>query len=76
LNQKEQIEDYLGKVLGRGGRIRTTNDPLERMRKAVEKAIKGALKAIKEQDSDFYDYLNGAIRTGKDCSFRPPDRKR
>jgi non-specific serine/threonine protein kinase len=60
--------------VGLGGRDRTAASAAERARVNVTKAIKAALRRIKEHDPSLSHLLASSIRTGAFCSFDPgPD---
>jgi hypothetical protein len=73
--QKEALEDYIGKAHGLSGRTRKASDPNETMRKAVSKAIAYALGRMgKEEGDELAIYLDGHLEKGLFCSFRKDPR--
>ncbi|MGE0820952.1 MAG: AAA family ATPase [Candidatus Binatia bacterium] len=64
----------LAQAIGLGGRARRAGSPAERARITVTKAIKNALKKIRENHPALGQYLNRTIKTGTFCSYAPDPR--
>jgi pimeloyl-ACP methyl ester carboxylesterase len=56
---------------GRAGRVRRLNDPVERARKAVAARLRDAIRRVKAVDRGLGEHLEGAVRTGVLCVYRP-----
>jgi hypothetical protein len=67
----EALEDELARAIGLGGRDRRTGGAAERARVAVAKRIRNALERIGEHNVAMQRYLEGTIRTGTFCVYRP-----
>lgn len=62
--EREQIDIHLHSALGKGGRRRRASDDVERIRKAVSKAISEAIAAIRKQHGPLADHLQRFIDRG------------
>jgi non-specific serine/threonine protein kinase len=68
------LEEQLATAVGLGGRDRKAADHVERTRSRVGKAIRNALKSIREHDRSLGHHLATSIQTGYFCVYRPgPD---
>jgi hypothetical protein len=67
--EREQIDVQLRSALGRGGRRRRASDDVERVRKAVSKAISEAIIAIRKQHRPLADHLQRFIDRGRQLSY-------
>jgi hypothetical protein len=67
----EKLEAYLKSGTGPLGRSRTFATKEKRARTNVKKAIDRALKTIEEYHPQLFKHLNGSIKTGHDCIYRP-----
>jgi hypothetical protein len=61
----------LSAAFGLGGRARKEGSIAERARQSVTKAIRNALRRIREEDVVLGDHLTRAVRTGLYCSYDP-----
>ena len=59
------------RAIGLGGRDRRAGSAAERARLSVTRAIRTALEKISEQNPSLGELLNGSIKTGTFCSYRP-----
>ncbi len=69
--EKEMLEQELLRAFGLGGRSRQARSASERARVNVQRRIKDALARITEISPRVGQYLDGAVRTGTYCCFRP-----
>jgi hypothetical protein len=65
------IVSELSAAFGLGGRARKEGSAAERARQSVTKAIRDALRRIREEDVVLGDHLTRAVRTGLFCSYDP-----
>ena len=68
-NEYVSIIAHLVVATNAKGRPRSFNHDLEKMRKAVSKAIRKAIDLIEKRHSGLGNYLNETIKTGHDCRF-------
>ena len=54
------------------GESRRFNDPKEKARKAVSKAIREAISKLKGENAVVAEHLDWTIELGDNCSYRPP----
>jgi hypothetical protein len=59
----------LSAAFGLGGRARKEGSAAERARQSVTKAIRDALRRIREEDVALGEHLTRAVRTGLYCSY-------
>lgn len=64
----------LARAVGLGGRDRAAGSASERARLSVTRAIRLAMARIAAQSPALGDHLEGTIRTGTYCSYRPDSR--
>lgn len=74
--EREYILHELSAAVGLGGRDRKAVAASERARVAVTRAIRNALKRIREHDTDLHTHLDLAIKTGTFCCYSPDPRAR
>lgn len=71
----ERDRDYLmaelSSAVGLGGRARTSAGTVERARTSVTRSLRYALARISEVLPELGGHLDGAVRTGTSCSYRP-----
>ena len=67
----DALTDQLTAAYGLGGRARTTNDPAERVRKAVTNRIRDSLDRIAAEHDALGRHLANAVHTGTFCSYTP-----
>jgi class 3 adenylate cyclase/tetratricopeptide (TPR) repeat protein len=67
----EQLGEALRAAYGLGGRVRTTGDPAERMRKAVTIQIRRSLARVRAVHPALGRHLTNGLRTGVFCSYTP-----
>ena len=68
------IVSELSAAFGLGGRARKEGSVAERARQSVTKAIRDALRRIREEDAVLGEHLTRAVKTGLYCSYDPdPD---
>lgn len=65
------LEHELSRAVGLGGRPRKAASLAERARVNVQRRIKDALLRIREADAAIGEHLDGAVRTGTFCTYRP-----
>ena len=65
------LVDQLKKAAGLGGRTRTFNEPAEKARLSVTKAIKRAIDALGSHDRELAHRLERGTTTGTFCVYRP-----
>lgn len=74
---REEIDFIAGELsaaVGLGGRDRKAASASERARVAVTRAIRAALKRIREHSAQLADHLDTTINTGTFCSYTPDPR--
>jgi len=69
----DAISHELASAAGLGGRVRGMPSPAERARVSVTKAIRGAVRAIAAECPELGRHLEASVRTGRLCSYAPPD---
>jgi hypothetical protein len=67
----DRFVEELSAATGLGGRDRHFTDDAERARVSVQKAIKRALRAIADANTDVGRALNARVTTGTRCVYRP-----
>jgi predicted ATPase/class 3 adenylate cyclase len=65
------VTQQLSSAYGLAGRLRTTGDPSERVRKAVTNRIKDSLSRITAEHEPLGRHLANSVRTGTFCSYAP-----
>lgn len=65
------LEEELARAFGLGGGARKLGSVSERARINVQRRLKDAIGRIREVDAEIGAYLDGAVRTGTYCVFRP-----
>ncbi len=65
------IVGELSAAFGLGGRARKEGSSAERARQSVTKAIRDALRRIREEDPALGEHLTRAVRTGIYCTYDP-----
>ena len=71
--EHDALVDRLTSDLGLGARPRTTDDWVERARKAVRARIATSLKRIDSGHPPLGRHLRASLRTGVFCSYEPPE---
>jgi tetratricopeptide (TPR) repeat protein len=69
--EAEQLAQELSRAYGQGGRPRVAAAASERARVNVRNNVSAALKTVKRFDESLWRHLNGAVRTGTFCSYKP-----
>jgi hypothetical protein len=69
----DALVDQLASALGLGGRAREAGSAAERARSAVTQRIRSTIRRIGEVDPGLGRHLQGAVRTGTFCSYRPDE---
>jgi tetratricopeptide (TPR) repeat protein len=72
--EREFLARELARAVGLGGRDRRAGAASERARSAVTRAIRQGLTRIREHNRPLGAHLDGAIRTGTYCAYRPDAR--
>lgn len=67
----EQVESYIAKTRGRGGRPRTFPDNDERARTSVKRAIDRALAELAVHLPALHEHLRDSIHTGRRVTYAP-----
>jgi len=70
----DKLIDYLSQSLGIRGKVRESNNPIEKARSAVTWRIRSAIARIESHHPQLGAHLSNAIKTGSFCSYQP-DRK-
>jgi TolB-like protein/Tfp pilus assembly protein PilF len=70
----DDLVDHLTASLGLKGRIRKTNDPIEKTRSAVTWRIRSIIKKIEGLHPPLGKHLNASVKTGVFCSYSPEKR--
>ena len=64
----------LSRAVGLGGRDRRAGSASERARASVTRAIRQAVRRIRDHDPSLGQHLDHAIRTGRCCAYMPDPR--
>jgi hypothetical protein len=72
--EREFLARELARAVGLGGRDRRAGAASERARSAVTRAIRQGLSRIREHNRPLGAHLDGTIRTGTYCAYRPDAR--
>lgn len=67
----DQLETQLLTAYGLGGRSRTIDDPTERMRINVQRAISRAIVRVGSVSPPLADHLRHRLHTGRFCRYQP-----
>jgi TolB-like protein len=67
----DDIVHHLTTSLGLGGRVRNTNDPLDKTRSAVTWRIRSIIQKIEKNSPALGKHLASSVRTGVFCSYNP-----
>ncbi|HEX8677297.1 MAG TPA: hypothetical protein VF700_08755 [Segetibacter sp.] len=67
----DQLLDYLSKSLGLQGKIRHTNNPVEKARTAVTWRIRKAIQKIERSHAQLGKHLAVSVKTGTFCTYNP-----
>lgn len=67
----DSILDHLSQSLGFRGKVRESNDPVEKARAAVTWRIRHAIAKIEAQHPRLGAHLSNSIKTGTFCSYNP-----
>jgi tetratricopeptide (TPR) repeat protein len=67
----EFVDDELSAAVGLSGRDRKISDLAERTRVRIGKAIRSALRGIRQHDPSLAHHLTTCIRTGYYCAYLP-----
>jgi tetratricopeptide (TPR) repeat protein len=70
-DEHEALLKELSRAVGLGGRVRRAGAATERARVAAHRRIREAIKKIGEADAELGAHLDGAVRTGTFCVYRP-----
>jgi hypothetical protein len=73
--EMDALVDELESATGLGGRSRTFNDPVERARTSVRKAIKRAIDVIDDANPAIAEILRSTVGTGTSCVYTPDPRR-
>jgi hypothetical protein len=68
------LTQELARAVGLGEQGRRAGSPVERMRTTVTKALKNALKKIRDKHPPLGQYLTRTVKTGTCCSYAPDPR--
>jgi tetratricopeptide (TPR) repeat protein len=71
---QEEIEHLTGELTsayGFGGKPRASNEPIEKLRKAVTNRIRDQLAKIRKAHPPLGQHLGNALKTGTFCSYAP-----
>jgi len=68
--EKDQIIARRSADLGLGGKSRSSNSAVERVRKSVEKRIRTDIAKLQKTFPEFADHIQ-AIKTGTSCQYKP-----
>jgi pimeloyl-ACP methyl ester carboxylesterase len=69
--ERDALLRQLAADTGRRGRARRLNDPVERARKTVTARLRDAIRRVKAADRTVGEHLEGSVRTGVHCAYRP-----
>jgi hypothetical protein len=69
--ERDTLVRHLAQAVGLGGRSRRFETSAERARVSVTKAVRKAMDRIEESHPKLGRHLEGAVRTGKYCSYDP-----
>jgi len=69
--QVRKIDNYLFSVTGSGGRIRTSSDSSERIRKSISITIWRTIDKIEKTHRSLGAHLRNSINTGVEVSYKP-----
>ena len=72
--EREFLVRELSRAVGLGGRDRRAGSASERARVSVTRAVRQALARIREHHGPLADHLEGVVRTGSHCVYRPDPR--
>jgi hypothetical protein len=70
-DEYDKLIEYLSQSLGIKGRVRETNNPVEKARSAVTWRIRSAIARIESCHPQLGAHLSNAIKTGSFCSYQP-----
>lgn len=70
-SEYDQIVGHLTASLGLGGRIRKTNDHIDKARSAVTWRIRKAIDKLMKLDTSLGKHLSASVRTGVFCTYAP-----
>lgn len=68
-HERDALVEQLTAAYGLGGRVRRTNDPVERARSTVTKQIRTAIARIETVHPSLAAHLRHTIKTGRYCSY-------
>lgn len=72
--EKDQLLKQIRGLIGPGGTLRQSDDPIKKPRDAVSKAIRRTIKNIRNAEmSRFADHLEKRLVFGKDMMYNPPN---
>jgi hypothetical protein len=69
--ERDALVRELARATGLGGKSRAAASTTERARVNVQKRLKDAIARVIEVDAELGRFLDGAVRTGTYCCFRP-----
>ena len=72
--EREFLVSELSRAVGLGGRDRRAGSAAERARASVTRAVRQAMKRIREHDPELGAHLDRTIRTGTYCAYLPGTR--
>ncbi len=72
--ERDALENELARAFGLGGRARRAGSAAERARINVTRAIRSALRAIRDGDPELARYLETTLKTGTFCAYEPDPR--
>ncbi len=70
-DEHETLLKELSRAVGLGGRVRRAGAATERARVTAQRRLREAIRKIGELDPELAEHLDGAIRTGTFCVYRP-----
>lgn len=72
--EKEQILKQVNGMIGPGGKLRKSDDPLKKPRDAVSKATRRTIQNIRKANMNYFaDHLEKCIIFGNKMMYNPPD---
>jgi TolB-like protein len=70
-DEYDKLIEYLSQSLGIRGKVRESNNPVEKARSAVTWRIRSAIAKIESCHPQLGAHLSNAIKTGSFCSYQP-----
>ena len=72
--ERDFLVRELSRAFGLGGRSRAEGSASERARASVTRAVRSAMKRIREHSPRLGEHLDRTIRTGTYCAYLPDPR--